>query len=139
MEIKLAESREDFLKCWEVVTVLRPQLDRERYLTHVLHMMDEGYKMIFIEVGKMAVAFCGYRKQTMLHRDRGIYIDDLSSLPAFQAKGYASVLLKYVMNEAKQLRLKSIHIQSCPHCQDTRRLYLDHGFHIISEHFALEL
>lgn len=67
MEIRQAIEKEDFLKCWEVVHELRPHLDPDRYLTLMLYMLDESYKMIYIEEEGKAVSFCGYRMITMLH------------------------------------------------------------------------
>src|SRR5215212_6512007 len=100
MEIKEACTKEDFLKCWEVVHELRPHLTEDRYLTLMLYMLDEGYKLIYIEEDGKAVAFCGYRPVTMLHRGRSIHIDDLCTLPQARGKGYAGVLLKHVIREA---------------------------------------
>ena len=57
MKIKQAKEKDDFLKCWGVVHELRPHLDQERYLTLILYMIDEGYKMIYIEESGKAVSF----------------------------------------------------------------------------------
>jgi ribosomal protein S18 acetylase RimI-like enzyme len=139
MQIKQAKEKEDFLKCWEVVHELRPHLDREQYLTLILYMIDEGYKLIFIEENGKAVSFCGYRLATMLHRGRSIYIDDLCTLPEARGKGHAKTLLDYVLKEAKKEELESIHLDSGHHRHDAHRLYLNFGFHITSHHFGMEL
>src|SRR5215213_4037741 len=135
MEIKLAETKEDFLKCWDVVHELRPHLDQEQYLTLMLYMLDEGYKMIFIEEDGLGVCFCGYRYTTMLHRGRSIYIDDLCCLPSSRGKGYAGSLLKHVIEEAKKDEMKSVHLDSGHQRYDAHRLYLNHRFKITSHHF----
>ena len=139
MEIKQAKEKEDFLKCWEVVHTLRPQLDQERYLTLILYMLDEGYKLIYIEEDGHGISFCGYRMITMLHRGRSVYIDDLCTLPEARGKGYAKALLDYVLKEAKLEELQSVHLDSGHHRHDAHRLYLNSGFKITSHHFAMEL
>ena len=139
MEIKKALEKEAFLKCWEVVHELRPQLDKENYLTLVLHMMDEGYKMIYIEEGSRALAFCGYRHTTMLHRGRSIYIDDLCTLPEARTRGYGRLLLNQVIEEARAEGLQSVHLDSGHQRFAAHRLYLNAGFKITSHHFALDL
>lgn len=139
MEIKQAKEKEDFLKCWEVVHELRPHLDQDRYLTLMLYMIDEGYKLIYMEENGKGVSFCGYRTTSMLHRGRSIYIDDLCTLPEARGKGYAKKLLKYVWKEAKKEELQSIHLDSGHHRHEAHRLYLNFGFKITSHHFAQEV
>lgn len=139
MKIKQAKEKEDFLKCWEVVHELRPNLDQERYLTLILYMIDEGYKLIYIEENDKGVSFCGYRIVTMLHRGRSIYIDDLCTLPEARGKGYARALLNHVLKEAKKEELESIHLDSGHHRHAAHRLYLNFGFNITSHHLAMEL
>lgn len=139
MEIKQAKEKEDFLKCWEVVHELRPHLDQEQYLALILNMIDEGYKMIYIEENGQGVSFCGYRVTTMLHRGRSIYIDDLCTLPGARGKGHGKALLDYVLEEAKAEKLQSVHLDSGHHRHDAHRLYLNSGFRITSHHFTVEL
>lgn len=139
MEIKQAATKEDFMNCFEVVKELRPHLHLDEYLDMALHMMDEGYKMIFTEVDGKAVSFCGYRYETMFHRGKSIYIDDLCSLPVARGKGHAGTLIDYVINEAREAGCKSVHLDSGHHRHDAHRLYLNKRFKITAHHFALEL
>jgi GNAT superfamily N-acetyltransferase len=139
MEIKEATTKEDYLKCWDVVHELRPHLTEETYLTLMLYMIDEGYKMIYIEDGGRAVSFCGYRPMTLLYTGRSFYIDDLCTLPEARGKGHAGILLKYVVDEAKREEIKAVHLDSGHWRHDAHRLYLNYGFKIIAHHFVLEL
>jgi ribosomal protein S18 acetylase RimI-like enzyme len=136
MEIKEATTKEDFLACWDVVRELRPHLNLDQYLTLMLYMLDEGYKMIYIREGGRSVSICGYRKTTMLHRGRSIYIDDLCTLPDARGKGHGKALLDYVMKEAARDELSSIHLDSGHQRFDAHRLYLNTGFKITSHHFS---
>jgi GNAT superfamily N-acetyltransferase len=139
MEIKQAKEKDDFLMCWDVVHELRPHLDQEQYLTLILYMIDEGYKMIYVEENGKAVSFCGYRVTTMLHRGRSIYIDDLCTLPEARGKGHAKALLDYILGKARSEELQSVHLDSGHHRHDAHRLYLNSGFKITSHHFAREV
>jgi len=139
MEIKQAIEKEDFLKCWEVVYHLRPNLDQDRYLVLMLYMIDEGYKLIYIEEDGKAVSFCGYRLITMLHRGRSLYVDDLCTLPEARGKGYAKALLNCVINNARKEELQTIHLDSGHQRHNAHRLYLNAGFKITSHHFAMDL
>ena len=134
----MATSKEDFLRCWEVVHELRPHLNQDQYLTLMLYMIDEGYKMIYIQETGRAVSFCGYRITTMLHRGRSIYIDDLCTLPQARGKGHGRALLDHVLSEARHHEFMSVHLDSGHHRYDAHKLYLNTGFRITSHHFSLE-
>lgn len=138
MEIIHAHSKEDFIKCWEVMRELRPGLDLDRYLVLVLYMQDEGYKMIFIEEEGRVAAVCGYRYETMLYRGRSLYIDDLVSASWARRKGYASELLNYVLTEARETECDSVHLDSGFARTDAHRLYLNKGFTIKAFHFEID-
>jgi len=103
----------------------------------MLYMIDEGYKMIYIEENGKGVSFCGYRITTMLYRGRSIYIDDLCTLPEARGKGHAKALLDYVLLEAREEGLQSIHLDSGHHRYDAHRLYLNFGFKISSHNFEM--
>jgi GNAT superfamily N-acetyltransferase len=137
LEIKVADAKEDFLKCWEVVRELRPHLNQDRYLTLMLYMLDEGYKLIYIEEEDQVIAFCGYRHVTMLHRGRSIYIDDLCTLEAFRGRGYGSRLLDHVLAEAREEECQSVHLDSGYQRHDAHRLYLEKGFRMSAHHLAI--
>ncbi|MFL5809888.1 MAG: GNAT family N-acetyltransferase [Flavisolibacter sp.] len=139
MEIKQAKEKSEFLKCWDVVRELRPHLDREEYLTLMLYMLDEGYKLVYVEEDNVAVAFCGYRIMSLLFSGRGIYIDDLCTLESHRGKGCAKALLDQVCQEAKRQEMKTIQLDSGHHRFGAHRLYLNYGFRIIAHHFILDV
>jgi GNAT superfamily N-acetyltransferase len=139
MEIRKAVEKEEFVKCWKVVQILRPELDMEQYLMLMLHMLDERYKMIYIQENEEVVAICGYRHTTMLHRGRNIYIDDLCTRPDARGKGYASTLLQHVFDEAREGGMQSIHLDSGHQRYEAHHLYLNKGFRITAHHFATEV
>ncbi|MEO6069146.1 MAG: GNAT family N-acetyltransferase [Chitinophagaceae bacterium] len=138
MEIKQALSKEEFIDCWEVVQEFRPLLPLDQFLTLVLQMLDESYKMIFIEKDGKAISICGYRYTTMLQRGRSIYIDDWYTLAAERGKGYGSTLLNHVLLEARENNLQSIHLDSGHSHFVAHRILLNKGFKITEHHLSIE-
>ncbi|GAC1420936.1 MAG: GNAT family N-acetyltransferase [Flavisolibacter sp.] len=138
-EIQKATTKEDFIKCWEVVRELRPHLDLERYLTYMLYMLDEHYKIIFIESQGTAVSFCGYRTITRLQRGRSLYIDDLATLPQARGQGHATRLLDSVIQLAKREELHSIHLDCSYNRHTAHKLYINRGFKISGHYFTMDL
>lgn len=144
MEIRFAQSDQEILDCWEVVKELRPNLPNpEAYLQQVKEMMQDSYQMIYVWIKEgdihKAVSFAGYRNLQMLHTGKMIYIDDLGTLPGYRGHGYASQLLDYVYQLAKDTGKTGVHLDSGYHRQMAHRLYLQKGFVLSSHHFAWKL
>lgn len=139
MQIKIAQTKEDFLKCFNVMQALRPHLTSELLLELLPQMQKENYSLIFIEENGKAISACGFRYLTSLFDGRYIYIDDLSTLPEARGKGYAGALFDYVVEKAKSENLSAVHLDSGHQRYDAHRLYLNKKMKIVYHHFRLEL
>jgi GNAT superfamily N-acetyltransferase len=139
MQIKTAQTNEDYLKCFDVMQALRPHLTVESFLQLISKMKDENYILLFIEENNKAISACGYRYLTTLFDGRYIYIDDLSTLPEARGKGHAGALFDFVVEKAKSENLKAVHLDSGHQRYDAHRLYLNKGMKIVYHHFRLEL
>lgn len=139
MQIKTAQTKEDYLKCFRVLQALRPHLTPQLLLELLPKMQAENYSLIFIEENNEAISACGFRYLTSLFDGRYIYIDDLSTLPEARGKGHAGKLFDYVVEKAKSEDLKAVHLDSGHQRYDAHRLYLNKGMRIVYHHFRLEL
>jgi len=139
MNVKIAKSDEDILKCWKAVNVLRPHLNESDFLKTIREMNSEGYILAFVEENGVAAAIAGFRYLQYLFNGKHIYIDDLSTLPEYRGKGYASQLLDYIFNYAKEKGYKVVTLDSGYHRTDAHRLYLNKGFTISSHHFTKKI
>jgi len=139
MLIKTAQTNEDFLKCFDVMQALRPQLTPELFLDLLKKMKVENYSLIFIEENEKAISACGFRYLTSLFDGQFIYIDDLSTLPEARGKGHAGMLFDFIVEKAKAENLKAVHLDSGHQRFDAHRLYLKKGMKIASHHFKIEL
>lgn len=139
MQIQIAKTNTDFLKCFEAVKALRPHLTEEKFLDLIPTMTDESYSMIFIEENGKAASICGFRYLTTLFEGTFIYIDDLSTLPEARGKGFGGALFDYVVEKAKSEGLPAVHLDSGHQRFDAHRLYLNKGMKIVYHHFRLEL
>ncbi len=137
--IKTASTPEDLRHCYPAIHALRTQLSLETFLERVPEMWKENYQIIYLEEEGEAVAACGFRYVTSLYEGPFIYIDDLSTVPAYQGKGYGDQLFNYVVNLAKSKGLNAVHLDSGHHRYDAHRFYLKHGMQIVYHHFRLGL
>ena len=139
MRTQIARSDDDILKCWNVLRELRPHLVSETFLQVVREMMDEGYHLAYIEEDGKAVAAIGFRYLQYLFNGKHFYIDDLSTLTAYRGKGYAGMLIDYVVALAKEQGYKTVTLDSGYTRHNAHRLYLNKGFVLASHHFSKSL
>jgi len=139
MEIKIAHSDSDILKCFKVIKELRPHLAEESFLSLIKKMMTEGYELAFIEENNRAVAAVGFRYLQLLYNGTQYYIDDLTTLPESRGRGYAGRLLDFVETLAREKGFNTVTLDSGHQRFDAHRLYLNKGFKIVAHHFSKTL
>lgn len=139
MQIQLARTDADILKCWPAMKLLRPHLEEAAFVPLVKNMMSEGYGLAFIEENGVAASAIGFRYQQKLYDGKQIYVDDLTTLEEYRGKGYAGQLLDFVFQFAKERGCACVTLDSGPARHDAHRLYLNKGFLIGSFHFTKKL
>lgn len=140
MNVRLANTDEELLRCFPAMQELRPHLDREQFVDRVRRQADrDGYILVFIEDDGDVVAVAGFRLMEMLAWGRVMYVDDLVTCSAHRSKGYASRLLDWLIERARSLGCEQLHLDSGVQRHDAHRLYLRKGMNITSHHFALQL
>jgi GNAT superfamily N-acetyltransferase len=140
-QVQRATTREDILRCRNVMLALRPHLADRDWEALIVEMFSEGYRLAFVAESEdgPALAAVGYRYLQFLYNGKHIYIDDLSTLPESRGKGYGRQLLEYVFEEARQAGYAVVTLDSGPQRHDAHRLYLNTGFKLASYHFSKDL
>ena len=99
-----------------------------------------GYRLVAsFEPGvAAAAAVAGFRFGEMLAWGRYLYVDDLSTDPAFRGRGHADALLAWLLVEARRQGCAELHLDSGvgPEREAAHRFYFNHGLRITSYHFA---
>jgi GNAT superfamily N-acetyltransferase len=158
--IRHLESDADILLAWPVVHALRPHLVHSEYLAQVREQEKQGYRMIGLvlpsegmtglaepsegmtglaEPSEVIASFSGFRAMHKLSGGRGIYIDDLSTLPEHRGKGYGGMLLDYIHDLARREGMENVQLDSGHHRHPAHRLYLNKGYAITAHHFTIPL
>lgn len=144
MKIGFATTDKEIMNCLEVVQALRPHItDPAAFLEQIKEMTRGGYRLLYGSIqenGKeTVVAFAGFRELYKLFNGRSIYIDDLSTLPAYRGKGYGSRLLDHIHQLAKEDGRTSVELDSGFHRHDAHRLYLNKGYKLATHHFSFQV
>ncbi|MCW3465753.1 GNAT family N-acetyltransferase [Chitinophaga nivalis] len=128
--------------CSETLLHLRPHISPDRLVAQLKEMAEEGFHLIYLtadEDDTKVVTCAGYRYIHNLVNGRIIYIDDLVTLPAYQGKGYASVLLRHIKALAAEAGVQKVTLDSGHQRTTAHRLYLNHGYTITAHHFSQSL
>lgn len=113
----------------------------QTFAAWVVAEAGQGYRLLgaFVPGGREAVAVAGFRVLNLLYSGPQLYVDDLSTLPAFRGQGHARALLGWLEGEARRLGCLSMHLDSGVQRFPAHRLYLGCGFDITAHHFARRL
>lgn len=136
--VQIADTDAQILKCKELILEFRNHLKEEEFLSRIQRQQQGGYHLVFIEEDGKGVSFAGFRINELLAWGKSLYIDDLSTLPAYRGKGYGGKLIDWVINFARTQHCEQVHLDSGVHRHDAHRLYLNKGFIISSHHFSIK-
>ena len=136
MIVSVVKTNEEIEKCFEVMIFLRPHLVRETFVEKVHRQFAEGYHMACIFKDARAVSVVGYRCFETMAWGKILYIDDLITHPDNKKSGYATHLLDWIFNQAKEKQCDQVHLDSGYQRNTAHRLYLNKGFDITSHHFS---
>ena len=134
-----AVTRDDLIKCFEVVKELRPHHSLESFLDVMDEMKKEGYQLIYLEDKMQVVCVAGFRFTTTLYDGLIIDLDDFVSLASARNKGYAGYVFDHLVNIAKERSIKTIHLNSSHLRYDAHRFYLNKKMKIMAHHFRIEI
>lgn len=138
--IQCAETPAQIRACYFVMHQLRPHLLNEQaFIDQVQRQIAQGYHLTYLQEEQGVKALVGFRFLEFLAWGKVLYIDDLITDANARKSGSASKLLQWVITQAKHKGCDQVHLDSGPARHDAHRLYLNHGFHIIGHHFALDL
>ncbi len=140
--IHTASDDAEILACREVILSLRPHLLHTDIVAQVKEMQRENYHIIYLKADDQpskVVAFAGFRYMHKLHSGKHIYIDDLATLPEYQGKGYASLLLRYIKSLAKTAGFHSVQLDSGHLLHPAHKVYHKEGYFISAHHFSQPL
>jgi GNAT superfamily N-acetyltransferase len=138
MEVKIA-TLQDVDKLIFTLLELRPHRTAEELRTMLIGQMNEGFQVVFIGSENMAFAVAGFRTLDMLFSGKTLYVDDLVTHSAHRKNGYAGMLLKWMIQYAKDNGYDHFSLDSGHQRKDAHRLYLNHGLEITGHHFGRDL
>ena len=122
--------------CFDVMSELRPHLERSAFLATIKLQRAEGYVLAYIAEQDKPVAVAGYRILSNLHYGKYLYVDDLVTSANTHSKGLGKAMLDWLTDIATREDCAVIHLDSGTQRADAHKFYFREGFNIASYHFA---
>lgn len=145
MQVKFAQSEQDWRDCFPVMQQLRPQYSLEEFLEQVAVQSKEGYQLAFVmredstSVESKVVAVAGFVIGTKLAWGKHMYIDDLVTDHNQRSTGAGKLLLDTLKQYALEKGCEQLHLDSGVQRFSAHKFYLREGMCIASHHFQIAL
>lgn len=139
MKIKVAESNEEIMGCYEVLSQLRPHLSRGEFSKRILELAQNcGYKLAYLEDNGVQ-AVVGYRVSDWLHRGSYLEIEDLVTSESERSKGYGGKLFDWTINQAKDYGCNQVRLLSGVQRDRAHKFYLAKGMVWEAKYFSINV
>lgn len=138
-KIALAESDEEILSCFSVMTELRPHIAPEEFLPKCKRQAEiSNYRLAYLLDGEVK-AVAGFRISDWLSGGKFMEIEDFVSKEGERSKGYGGALFDWLIEYAKDENCRQIKLVSRVTRFDAHRFYLRKRMNIEAHYFSLDL
>jgi len=135
MDIRLA-TPSDISKLIPTLLELRPHLQPEEMHEKILSQMKDGFQLVYAGDEHTAYAVAGFRVLDFLFSGKTLYVDDLVTHSQHRKNGYAGMLMRWMIEYARENQINHFSLDSGTHRKEAHRFYLKHGLDITAFHFA---
>ncbi|GGY83519.1 hypothetical protein GCM10011613_30520 [Cellvibrio zantedeschiae] len=139
ISLLIAQTDKEIEGSFSVFKELRPHLEPELFLPQIRRQQAQGYQLLLLRENDSVKSVAGFRMGEFLAWGKIVYIDDLATLSSARSKGYADMLMDWVINYAREQGCKAVHLDTGYARHDAHRLYLRKKMKLTSHHMSLEL
>jgi len=139
LEIHFAQSPEEIRLCFPVMSLLRPQLGEQEFVSRVQVQQTQGFQLVAAEDGGQVVAVAGFRILEVLATGRTLYVDDLVTDDTRRSRGYGKAMLDWLQDYAREQGCETFSLDSGTHRQEAHAFYFRERMRVTSFHFAKKL
>lgn len=140
MHIAFAITDEEINACYDVMSQLRPHINRDDFLPRVRRMKgDFGYRVAYVKDENEIKAVAGIRVSEWLHGGKYLEIDDLVAKDGDRSKGYGGQLFDWIIDLAKSEKCDHVRLLSGVQRFDAHRFYLKKRMNIEAHYFTINV
>ena len=138
--IKFAETDDEIVSCYPVMSELRPHVSEDDFLPQVKRQMnDSGFQLIYLTDDAEIKAVAGIRVAEWLARGRSLDLEDLVSTEKDRSKGYGGQLFDWIVNYARESNCSEVRLVSHVSRYRAHRFYLNKGMILDAHFFSMSL
>jgi len=141
MEIIIAnaESPSAILRCYPVMSQLRPHVREDEFVGRLARQRTQGYHLGYLEADSQIRALAGYRYFDTLPWGRICYVDDLVTDSESRSQAFGRTLFDWLVSRARDAGCEQFHLDSGVQRFDAHRFYLARRMAISRHHFSMSL
>ncbi len=137
--IKIAQTIEEITACFPVMVQLRPQVQAETFVEQVRELMENGYRLAYLEDSGRVVSVTGFKIDRNLYAGKHLYVEDLVTCEQARSQGYGERMLTWLTDYARAQQCEVLHLDSGVQRHGAHRFYLRQRLDIVSYHFLAKL
>ena len=130
---------QDLDKIIPTMMELRPHRSVDELRNMMIAQLNDGFQLVYVGNEQLAYAVAGFRTLDFLFSGKTLYVDDLVTHSQHRKKGYAGMLMKWMIQYAKDNGYHHFSLDSGHQRKDAHRLYLNHGLDITAHHFGKDV
>ncbi|CAA9385531.1 MAG: hypothetical protein AVDCRST_MAG74-661 [uncultured Pyrinomonadaceae bacterium] len=140
-KIALAESDEEILNCFSVMSELRPHLAAEDFLPRVKKLTEAtGLRLAFLQAAGEVKAVAGFRISEWLAADGKYFeIEDLVTKSGERSRGCGGELFDWLVAYAEENGCTHLRLVSKVERTDAHRFYERKGMAHVAHYFSMNL
>lgn len=136
--IALAKTDEEIADCYDVMSELRPHVEREDFVARVRRQMIAfDYRLAYLKDDGEIKAVAGIRISEWLHGGKYLEIDDLVAKVGDRSRGYGGTLFDWAIELAKNENCDHVRLLSGVQRFDAHRFYLRKRMNIEAHYFSI--
>ena len=140
IRIAVAETSADLLRCFPVMSQLRPKIAEPEFIGLVEKLAREnGLRIAYLEDDGMLKAVAGYRIAEWLANGRYLEIEDLITADGARSKGYGGQLFDWLVGVAARNDCRQVRLVSNVKRADAHRFYVRKGMTHEAHYFSMNV
>jgi len=139
MEIKIAKTDAEILKCFPVIFQLRPHLKKENFLSQIREQEKAGYFLVFLKNDEKIISVAGCRILKNLAWGKFFFVDDLITDEKYRSQKFGQKLFDFLIELVREKNCRQFHLDSGVQRFSAHRFYLKNKMETSCHHFSLNL
>jgi GNAT superfamily N-acetyltransferase len=140
MDIAIAETDNEIMACFDVLSELRPHIPKQGFLPLIRELYaNQCYKLVYLKQENKIKAVAGIRIAKWLHTGTYLEIEELITEADQRSKGYGAQLFDWVVSYAKQHHCNQVRLVSGVKRELAHKFYLKKGMVWEAKYFSLNL